>query len=328
MTAPGDLVVAGESHNGANYDAFLMRTTAGGIPIWNWAYDNSSTWGPARDGFAALTEAVPFGSQITGDLVAVGRYTDQTVVDRQGLAARVDGNTGIIGAAPQCMAQHGGNPSEEFYFSVAQLVTPPFAGQFVMVGATTLHPTWADDVWLTRGTPCFQVAQVRLGQSAGVTTEAGRDLREVLSPIGGGAAVGDLAITGYHGPTGGASRDAFLLLVRPGNLFPVFGNLYGDHALNNEIGVSLAQIPAGVPPGFIIAGTTPTDWAGAGDPSDLFLVNTDAAGHSRCDHPWLPNPVNLNWGSVLLSPSLRSPVQSFPVASLHLPVAAPWLVCP
>ncbi len=110
---------------------------------------------------------------------------------------------------------------------------------------TPTSAAWRDDVWVTRGTPCIQVAQARLGQSGGIlSTEAGFDLREVVAPMGGGAVVGDLAITGYHGPSGGHSRDAFLLLVQPATLAPVFANRFGDHGLNNEAG-SLAGADSG-----------------------------------------------------------------------------------
>lgn len=332
FTAAGDLAVAGLSFGGVANDAFLMRTNAAGFLIWNLAYDNTPVGGaPADEVFNALTEAAPLAGQLAGDLVAVGRYVSLANNNVQGLVARVNGNNGAVGGAPHCMAHHGGGAADT-YQSVTQLQTAPFGGQFAMVGMTS-NPPWLDDIWAVRGTPCLINSQSRIGDAGGVVTSEGAlDVREVLVPlaVGVNVAVGDLAITGNQGPAVNGPWDAYLLFIRPGNLLPNFANLFGDHALRNEIGVSLSQIPAGglQPPGFIIAGLTETDWDGLADPRDMYLVNTDNFSHTPCDALWQPVGFKPNWPSVNLAPNLRAPAQNFVLAPPAVQLQSPLPICP
>lgn len=330
-TAPGDLAVAGYSFNGVNQtqDAYLMRTTMGGALIWNMAYDNSVLGGPlVFEEFRALTEAAPTAAQITGDLVAVGGYRSTQNNNRQGLVARVNGDNGGIAGAPQCMAHHGGGASD-VYTSVVQLQTPPNAGQFAMVGITTNTANWQDDIWVVRGNPCGIFAQTRIGNGGAVTTEGALDVREVLGFAPNNVGIGDLALTGYHGNAMNGPFDAYLLFVRVGNLAPLFGNLFGDHLLRNEIGVSLAQTPANGPQaqGFVVAGLSETDWDGFGDPRDLYLVITDNNGNTNCDVGWNPAFVVVNWPVVQLMPNRRSPARNLQVGTPQWPLFTPLQVC-
>ncbi len=304
-TAPGDLVMAGYSFNGAANDGYLMRTTAGGVPIWDLAYDNSTAAVVVSESFSALTEATPVGAQIAGDVVAVGRYLSLANNNSQGFVARVDGNTGFVGAAPQCMAHHGGAAAEN-YFSVTELQTAPNTGQFAMVGLTNTTAT-LDDIWVVKGNTCGIVAQSRIGNAGAVTAEAALDVRELRGWAPAIAAIGDLVLTGYQGLAANGPWDAHLLFVRTANLTAIRGFLFGDHANRNEIGVSLAQTPAfgPQPAGFVVAGLTETNWEGFGDPRDLYLVITNAGGRTNCALPWNPPTVQIQTPWVNLVPLLR-----------------------
>ncbi len=132
-TAAGDFAVAGSWFNGANEDAFLMRTNAAGALIWDLTYHAGGV-----EAFNALTEAGPLTTQPTADIVAVGRF-NKINGDLQGLVARVNGDTGAIGLAPQCLAHHGlaATNSQEVYNSVTTLTNPNFFGQFAMIGTST-----------------------------------------------------------------------------------------------------------------------------------------------------------------------------------------------
>lgn len=329
-TAAGDLAVAGYSFgaSGTN-DAYLMRTNNVGGLIWNIAYDNLVAGVPSNEIFRALTEARPVAPQPTGDLVAVGRFVNLANTNVQGLVARVNGDTGAVGAAPQCMAHHGGG-SADMYHSVVQLLAGPMAGQFALVGVTTNPLTWLDDIWVVRGNPCGIMAQTRIGNAAPATIEAALDVREVRGFVPAtNVAIGDLALTGYHGTGLNGPFDAYLLFVRAGNLAPIFGNLFGDHLQANEVGVSLAQTRANgpQPQGFVVAGLSQTDWDGFGDPQDLYLVITNAAGGTNCDVPWNPTSTVLNWLSVQLQPAMRSPALNNALQTPHWPLFSPLQVC-
>lgn len=331
--AGGDLAVAGVATVGANQDAFLMRTNAAGVPLWSAAY-NTGVAVAGQEVFNALTEAQLLPGQNIADLVAVGRYVGQNN-NVQGLVARVSGVNGAVGAAPQCMAHQGGGAADTFY-SVTQLVTAPNAGQFALVGVTSNGP-WIDDVWVVRAgaNPCVIQAVARIGDAGGVpASEGGLDVREMRVPLAGlpNLPVGSLAITGFQGPAAGGPFDAFLLLVQPGGLAPILANLFGDHALRNEVGVSLAQNPGGgpQPPGFVIAGWSATDWDGFGDPQDLYLVDAVNGGGvaTNCSVGWAPNNFLPAWPAVNLVPALWAPAQNAAAFPLIFPMWNPLQVCP
>lgn len=313
-TAPGDLAVAGFWTLPGNEDAFLMRTNGGGVLIWNSSYNVGN-----REAFNALTEALPVAPALTGDLVAAGRYTS-SAGDQQGLVARVNGNNGAVGAAPQCMQHHGNAGSDEVYNSVVRLVNF-FAGQFAFVGTSTA-PTaagWLDDIWVTRGNTCALTAQARFGNPGGViTSEHGNDIVEVqvAKP---GTPVGSLAVAGDHGPAAGGPYDAALMVINPG-LVPIAGQhrIFGDFGPNQEVFFSLADDPAGwpLPPGYGLAGLTQTPWVGA-DPQDMYLVHEDPAVWA-CEKPWNPVRTVTAWPQVNLTPQRRAPAR-------HVLVPTPFL---
>jgi hypothetical protein len=108
--------------------------------------------------------------------------------------------------------------------------------------------------------------------------------------------VGSFALTGSV-ETKYSIADAFLLFVKPSNLHPLAARRYGDHGHYVEFGTSLAQNPPFGPqlPGFIIAGTTGTDWDGSADPSDLYLIQPNDAAKTGCEKEWYPDDIDQPW---------------------------------
>lgn len=311
-TAPGDFLVAGfVDYSATSSDAFLMRTRVNGGLIWNRRYST----GASIERFFGLTEARPTVSA-TGDVVGVGVWAPAGATT-QALALRVSGDTGLLGAAPQCAFTYGGSRDESFS-SVIELQTAPETGNLAMAGLSTT-PGLGEDIYLvkTQRNPCTVLAQSTIGNSVtGLATgEVANDLTEVLAAVDPaiGVPVGALALTGYSGTLSGARRDAYLLFAKAANLLPITGNLFGDHAGRNDSGASLAQNPAfGVnPPGFIIAGMSESDFEGLGDPRDLYQINPNNSAKTNCSISWLPPGFNQAWVST--SP----PVASGPIVQLQ-----------
>ncbi len=303
-TAAGDYAVAGWSQNGANQDAFLMRTDANGIlGLLNIAYNNQNL----NEVFNALTEAAPAAPGLAGDLVAVGRLIT-TANDSQALIARVNGNNGAIGAFPQCIQHHGAAGSNEVYNSVTPLQAV-FAGQFAMVG-NTRGAAWQDDIWVTRGNTCPLTAQARFGDPFGqVTNEHGNDIIEVLVPKAG-AGAGSLAIAGDHQQQPGAPVKAALMLLNPVlNPIPVQSWLFGAFNPDQETFYSLEEDPAGwpIPLGYIFSGQVRSPMTG--DPLDLYLVHDDPGFVNSCEQSWTPTRVATSWPQVNLQPTRRQPAR-------------------
>lgn len=309
-TGNGDLAVAGSWWNGATEDAFLMRTTAAGVPLWNVAYEADG-----NESFNALTEAGPLSTSPTPDLVAVGRY-NKIGARLQGLVARVDGSSGGIGPAPQCMAEHGDPASAEVYNSVLNLANNTFAGQYAMIGTTT-GAGWGDDVWLGRGDPCNLFAQSRIGAPLAptATIERGFDLAQPIGPVIGPAG-GLLAIAGTRAPLAAGPYDATFHYVATANLLPfgANGRVFGDHGNLDDAFFSLAADPAGWPGGFVLAGRTASG-LGIGDPQDLYLVHYNPPGPVQpiCEKTWSPDGVALSWPQWPLAPQQQHPARYYRV---------------
>ena len=165
-TRRGDLLVAGYAANPAgNRDAMLLRTRANGTLIWNRRYDVAAS----SEMFRGLTEARPSGATTTGDVVGAGVFFRPTI-PFQGFAARVNGNTGLLGAAPHGAAIYGGTDSESFE-SVIELRAAPNTGSLVMIGNTS-STARGSDLYLVRTTPFppAVVIQNRIGDGPGVSS--------------------------------------------------------------------------------------------------------------------------------------------------------------
>jgi len=281
-TNPGDILVAGLAVNPANgtRDSMLLRTRADGTMIWNQRYNIST----AHEFFRALTETTPPTGGGTGDVVGVGLFAFGATV--KGYAVRVNSNTGLIGAAPQGAAIYGG-PDVESFESVVELQAAPLTGNLVMVGSTR-SPATASDIWAVRtgASPAALLAQRRIGApaTAPLGEEVALDVHEVTNPLAI-APPGRLALTGHAGTPGTTADDAFLLIIDQASLAPTgIGQLFGDHAGLRDWGVSLHDHEKG----FIIAGFSESNLEGSipPDPRDLYLIETDPTGRTRCSKDW------------------------------------------
>lgn len=307
LTSNGDLAIAGLWFNGAGNDAYLLRVTAAGGLVWNAAYDTGGD-----EIFHALAEVVSINDPVYLDLVAVGRF-DKGNGDLEGLVARVDGGTGNIGAAPQCIAQHGGVGSNEVYHSVTALTHPAHFGELAMTGTTSAAASgggWLDDIWMTRGNPCALAAQSRIGNPVGgATVEEGRDLREVTGPVIGPAG-GTLAVAGSTRPVLGFTQATYLH-VAAGTLMPLGGSGRTFGGGSDEGFFSLAADPAGwSTAGFVLAGVTETPWT-PGDPRDLYLVHYDPLSpRLGCETAWSPAGIALSWPQYELGWRRQDPTRS------------------
>jgi hypothetical protein len=291
-TAAGDLVAAGftTSPTTGLTEAILFRVRPDGALVWQRRYDTAG----AATQFRALTEARAIAPALTGDIVAAGSFNRATSgLGEQGLAARVNGNSGLIGAAPQCVAHYGDANTQRFE-AVAELrLTTSVLGHLVFGGVNNSAAT-SNDIYLVRtlANPCVPQQQQRIGDP---TTGALGDewlfgLTEVSAamPSPNIAPLGSLALTGFAGDASTPARDndAFLVVADPITLIPAPGSarLYGDFAARHDVGVSIVQHSAG----FTIAGATEADPQSVGDPLDLYLIHTDPNGQTTCDVSWSP----------------------------------------
>lgn len=324
-TAAGDIVVAGVATNpSGDSDAMLFRTRSSGALIWHRRYDVNH----AREFFHALTETRPTTSP-AGDIVAVGSLNSgAAAAGEQGYAVRVNGNTGLIGAAPQCAMTIGDSNPQRFE-AVAELrYSSTLPSQLVMAGVTS-SSTSSNDVFVvrTQPNPCVVLQQRRIGAgSAGpLGDEYAFDIEEVASPLGI-AAVGRLALTGYAGQaaTSVLDNDAFLLVADPTTLAPTAGRLYGDHAARQEIGMSLFPHATGV----IIAGLDDADPQIVGDPRDLYLVDTDTNGKTSCEIAWAPPHTVPAFPYPTVAPTATPFLAQTPRTASIIQQTTPYQVCP
>lgn len=285
-----DLAIAGYIVDQNNQtDAVLLRLDQFGNLIWHRRYDLGR-----NETFFGLTELRPTFSH-AGEIAVVGEFNDG--FRHQALAARIDGVTGAFGGGPdQGMALYG-ESGDEYFHSVVETQTWPDTGLLTFAGFSS-SPGLNDDVYVVQSKPhpCGGLVQVTMGNETGDPFgERALDLIEVLEPTGI-VPVGSFALTGAA-ETKYSRSDAFLLFLRQSSLYPLAAFRYGDHGRYIDFGTSLAQNSTFGPqgPGFIIAGTTESDWDGSGDPSDLYLVQTTDTGKTGCEKEWFPEPKYWDW---------------------------------
>lgn len=284
-TRRGDLLVAGFASNAAgNRDGLLFRARGvDGSLIWNHRYDYNG----ATEVFRGLTEGRGTSGSPTGDVVAAGVFFAPGVPTARGYVVRADGNTGLIGPAPQNAVIYGTADPQSFE-SVVELRNLAGVAPFLVMAGATSSPGQASDVLLTRTgiDPFALVTSRRIGDvaTAPLGEEAALDLHEVTNPLSL-ASPGQLALTGRAGRPGTAAADAFLLIADPGSLKPAApGRLFGDHADRRDWGVSVSDHRRG----FVIAGFSDSDFEGVGDRRDLYLIGTDDGGKTDCVKEWEP----------------------------------------
>jgi hypothetical protein len=298
-TRRGDLLVAGGARNPAGqWDAMLFRTRSNGTMIWNWRYDNNS----AAEILRGLTEARPTGGGGTGDVIASGYALNVGGARIMGYTMRVNGNTGLVGPAPQHAVVYL-SADHLLFESVVELRNSAFAGELVVTGVTTGATTSTDAVLVkTKADPLSLLGAMRIGDSATdpLGAEWAYDLHEV-SHVLTIARPGDLALTGRAAATAGTDAEAFLLVADPASLkpYPFAGRLYGDHADKRDWGVSVSDHKRG----FIISGVSESDFQHVSDPSDLYLIGPDDAGKTNCVKEWEPRYDEIHPDAVRILPT-------------------------
>ncbi len=337
-TAPGDLVFAGAATAGAAGppDGYIVRANGGtGAQIWGRTYG-----GINLDEFRGVDEAtvgVPAG--FSGDILAAG-HSASFGVPLQAMMVRVNGDNGLIGAAPQGTLIYGSPNFPERINAVQELTVGAEAGNIVMVGGTRGVPFGSAStnfeilVVKTGPNPCNVLLDQMYGDNANGFDMA-MDFREIQGG-GGGLVAGNLIITGFSNVpatvAGFGANDLFLLEVGPAVLVPagmVFG-LYGGAAADQ--GESVAFVPnffgGAATAGFVVCGFETSNLAGAGDPQDLYLLKTNVVGSTNCNDNFPPvnnMPPVYPWNCPGIQPPLHGANCLLPAAPI--PQAWSTLLC-
>ena len=323
-----------ESGGSSSLDGLIFRTTSTGTLIWDGNYKSNTI--REEEQFLQLIEATPIGLHSqgylpTGDIIAVGTHissSNQNGSDYQGLIVRVDGNYGTInsgGPLQQGMSSFGYGsfmlPTNDIFLSLVELQNPADTGaaglpNVVVLGfgvkqnTSTVPPTPIGGVSnflvkLRDGDPCDPIIESYVGIDN--YQDEGYDIVEITYPTDASDSLQqwDLVITGQtNGPASGASMDAHMLGIDPATLGPITntGMVYhpSSGSDNTEIGYSLNLVDSthGKTQGFIMCGTTTSDWLSTSDPSDMYLVKTDLALSSgtTCEESYDPDQwTNAPW---------------------------------
>lgn len=321
-TSRGDLLVAGLA-SAPNYrDAMLFRTRADGSMLWNFHYDHDG----ASEMFRGLTEAKGTSPGTpTGDVVAVGLSIPPGGTFT-GYAIRVNGDNGSYAFGAHDAVLY---PAADLHFfeSVVELQASPLAGELVFTGVASNTASSLDITLLrTKPDPVSVLAGSRIGDPATEPTGAewAMDLHEVTNPLTI-AKEGDLALTGRVGTSTGSTAEAFLLVAKPDSLKPAApGWTYGDHADKLDWGVSLSDHRRG----FVIAGTSESDFQHASDPSDLYLVGTDDFGRTNCSREWEPRYDVFRPDPVRIDPRQERFLDNVTIDVRFQQLSDPYVSCP
>jgi len=301
-----DYVIAGSTVGGTppTQDGLLFRITPAGLLVWNSEYNGSGI-----DFLRAVVEARIVGA---GDVVAAGGTTSYGNVV-QGLALRVDGNTGtLIAIPPHGLADYGGTAKETFN-AVAELTVGANAGNLVFAGVTTVNQS--NDIYVVKTTfdPCTMLAQNVVTGSATNDNDVAFDIIEAqntyTNSTGTVVTAGDLALTGEAG-NGSGSLEMFLLTLNSANLNVAgVAKTYGDitppgNGTLPDGGRSLADDGSG----FILCGYETANFLFNNDPRQLYLVKTNGSGVSNCENPWSPGNQSVTWTNGCWVPPIFTPL--------------------
>jgi hypothetical protein len=287
---PNDYVIAGSTNPGppTGQDALLFRITPAGGLVWNSAYNGNGV-----DFLRAVIEA---RAASAGDVVAAGGTTSFGGA-MQGLALRVDGNTGGFTAIPpHGLADYGGTTTKEFFNCVTEQTIAPNIGDLVFAGTTTLNAPVDIYAVRTAPDPCTMLAQNVITGAATTDADIAYDVIEVQNNYPGGAVLGELALTG-EAANGSTNSEMFLLTLNAVGLNVAgVAKTYGDitppgtGALADG-GRSLADDGSG----FILCGYSTSNFLFNNDPEQLYLVKTTGTGVSNCENPWTPGNQAVTW---------------------------------
>lgn len=274
-TQKGELVVVGDevfnTSTGASQGR-IARLDAVGNLLWDRAYAQPQH--PAGVRFRALTENVALSGAPT-DLVVAGSAArgSSWVSDRRALIFRVD-----LNGTPVCNAALGRTDrNSEDYEGITALSGGNYRGENVLVGTST-PATGQPSIYLTRfrAGDCQPVAQALWADARGV----GMSGFDVVENFNRELEPGSIIATGTD-----VVSDGVALSARPQDLGPLLAPLrYGTSGRGSE---TLRAIDNKADR-FALAGSTFTDWEGAGDQQDLFLVQTDPFLNTGCSVRWEP----------------------------------------
>lgn len=289
----GDFVVAGSTTISAAgpRDALLIRTRSNLNLIWSQQYGGTAS---NDEYFYGLDEAtIGVGAGVAADIVATGATNTFGVGNYDILVARVSGQNGTIGAAPQNVATFGTTAFDEGR-EIRELKVGANAGNLVIVGATDGRPAPSTsrevDVLLLRNDPCVvQLANLVFGDNA-TRVDAGFDIREVQAGAPAGLTAGNLIVTGNTNLGGGTvtGQNVFLQEISPAgatlNLVGV-GSAFGGTATDAGWSVNIAtRVTATETAGYIVCGFTESAaLMPAGDVRNLYLIKTNTAKNTSCN---------------------------------------------
>ena len=182
-TAPGDIVFSGLARNNAgSADGYIVRVKGGtGAQIWGMTYG-----GNANDEFRGVDEAtVNLAAGATGDILAAGMSASFGGAN-QVMLVRVNGNNGLIGAAPQGSLIYGSNNFLDRAFAVQELTVGGNAGNIIVAGTTRGVPAGSASTNLeilllkTGPSPCNVLLDQMYGDN-GARQDFAMDVREIVS---------------------------------------------------------------------------------------------------------------------------------------------------
>lgn len=273
--AGGDIVMVGEEIQNGRTVGRIARVDLTGNVVWDHQYDGHE-W-PALQ-FRAVTENLANTGAWT-DLVIAGTATSANGV-RNALMFRATG-----AGAPVCSTTLGDEKEHRDFNGLTPLLGRNFLGETVLVGAATGFSEGApSQPYLVRYSraSCSPKVQAVWNDREKASFTA-YDVVEAATLDG---LNGALAVVGTIG-----SSQGFVLAADPATLRE-YGALvqrrYGDNFRESLYAIDRKADR------FIMAGATGADWAGEGDPQDLYLVQVDAALYTQCADQWYPQAVNVD----------------------------------
>jgi hypothetical protein len=303
----GDYTAAGwrKDRKSGLREAFLLRVSSTGTLRWQHAFRGTRGSGFTSDnGFYAIAQDTKTPGQVTGDITAVG-FTTRSGEGRDAWVVRVDGVTGLFGAAQQGGAYYSSpDHGDEDFNAVRELQIPPETGRLVYAGHTNFLPGGIDDIYLAKSAlaPWAALLNVVVGDNGGLWFEYGMSFVEMKTNTPFSQA-GDLALTGvaanYMIAPVVEAFDAFLLKIDKSTLGPTNigaagtpGWYYGDHGQYDDGGYGIVYDDHLLPQyvGFAIIGFSKSNLERAtpADPNDAYLIKTDPLGKTGCETAYRP----------------------------------------
>ncbi|MBS1911379.1 MAG: T9SS type A sorting domain-containing protein [Bacteroidetes bacterium] len=290
---PGDLIVAGYTTWNAGTggagpwarDGFIFRTNAA-LTVVRWAMQYG---GPnSHDDYLYGVDECRVGvtSTQTGDIVATGGTNTWGAGGYDIWMLRVDGNTGLINAAPQGAATYGDIYDEEgrAIVELQNLST----GNLVVAGLSNSRPFPSTNYEVamvqTANYPCTFIADQYAGDN-GTRADGGFDLKEDAFP--NIPTANDVVVTGYTSlgaPLVGPN--VFLQKFTVGTMAPVGGAMaYGGSGIDWGWSVNnCLRATAPETQGYVIAGFTQSaNLIGAANPQDMYVIKTNQTFGSGCN---------------------------------------------